>query len=1016
MRPLLLEIEGLQSYKERQVIDFEKLCKNGLFGIFGETGSGKSTILDAIIFSLYGDIPRASELAQEKNGIKNFLNTSSKTMEIYFKFALDEDIYEVKRKYALGKTKGQDELKPKEILFIKNGEIIASGAERLKKQVAEEFGLSMEDFTRTVVLPQGKFSEFVKLRGQEKRKMLENIFAMEKYGKSLQDKIKKERDFWKDREKALDEELNELSDVTPEKIEILENLKKEKQEEIEKKTQEQEELRKKFFELKTLKEEVEKYNKQLEKKRKLEEKRGEIEYKKEVLTKGKNANEIKLFIDNLERYIEEKKQIEGKLSKLETTEKTITDTIEILNREIEKVKEDILQKQKEKSKIDFDKNEEDILNEVLSRKEIIKKEEEYLEKLKKEIKLVKNEIEEKESELKAKSKDLIDKKEQESSFPEITKERLEEYRKEIDTYQKTIENYETNKKLKVLDLAKIENLNKKLGHLEEEEKTLSDEVKKLENTRRENLAYELAKDLKEGTPCPVCGSTHHKVMEYHETKNIVETENLLKDVSSKLTQNKIEIGKIIGERDNLVENLKRLEVYFDEKLIDEKIYLELIEAKEETIKKLALEEDKIEKLTSEKNRLEKEIDILKGECKNLEKEIEKSLAKLNNKLEESEEEKNTIDNHIKKLKEFGEEFLTKDILELKERKNILNLNYKKIESYEREIIKLNKKLEEDSSILANKKEEIDKVKLDIQSCQTKIDTLKDESLKLKENIKELMSKYHFVTLAEVKDSYLSEKEVNYYTEIIDKYFETLKEVEIRLNDFAERINGREFSNEIWEKTKELKEAIEEEVVSLYKLVQQIINEIEIQNSKLETSKEKKAELKEVRKNLSLSEDLYSKFSKGGFVNFLTTKKLKGIIDNASYHINKITNGRYRLYTDDDCDFYVIDMFNDGIKRKVGTLSGGEIFIVSLCLALALSKQLQLKGKIPLEFFFLDEGFGSLDSTLLDKVMEAIENIRKEENITIGIITHLEDLKIRIDKKLQVEKAISGERGTKVRIL
>ncbi len=117
MRPILLEIEGLQSYKEKQIIDFEKLCENGLFGIFGETGSGKSTILDAMILAIYGDIPRASELANEKNGLKNFLNTSSKKLEIYFKFALGEDTYEIKRKYALGKSKGQDELKTKEPMF-----------------------------------------------------------------------------------------------------------------------------------------------------------------------------------------------------------------------------------------------------------------------------------------------------------------------------------------------------------------------------------------------------------------------------------------------------------------------------------------------------------------------------------------------------------------------------------------------------------------------------------------------------------------------------------------------------------------------------------------------------------------------------------------------------------------------------------------------------------------------------------------------------------------------------------
>ena len=77
MRPLLLEIEGLQSYEERQVIDFEKLCQNGLFGIFGETGSGKSTILDAMIFALYAEIPRGAEISGERNSIKNFLNIFS---------------------------------------------------------------------------------------------------------------------------------------------------------------------------------------------------------------------------------------------------------------------------------------------------------------------------------------------------------------------------------------------------------------------------------------------------------------------------------------------------------------------------------------------------------------------------------------------------------------------------------------------------------------------------------------------------------------------------------------------------------------------------------------------------------------------------------------------------------------------------------------------------------------------------------------------------------------------------
>ncbi len=176
------------------------------------------------------------------------------------------------------------------------------------------------------------------------------------------------------------------------------------------------------------------------------------------------------------------------------------------------------------------------------------------------------------------------------------------------------------------------------------------------------------------------------------------------------------------------------------------------------------------------------------------------------------------------------------------------------------------------------------------------------------------------------------------------------------------------------------------------------------------------EILKAQKNFDIAEDLYKKLKSGDFIKFLTTKRLKTIVANASERLNRISNGRYQLESDDECDFFVIDVFNSGDRRRTGTLSGGETFIVSLCLALALSKQLQLKGKVPLQFFFLDEGFGSLDSKLLDKVMDSIENIKNEERLTIGVISHLEDLKVRIIKRLEVEKAIPGVRGSRIKLI
>ncbi len=193
VRPIKLEIEGFQSFKERQIIDFEKLCECGIFGIFGETGSGKSTILDAIILALYGEIPKEKELSPTDEGLKNFLNNSSDKLEIYFKFALGNDIFEINRKYGIGKTKGVEVLKLKEVLMKKNDVIVAEKSTQLNEKLDEEFGLGVGDFVRTVVLPQGKFGEFLKLRGEAKRKTIENIFNMEEYGKKLKDRANLEK-------------------------------------------------------------------------------------------------------------------------------------------------------------------------------------------------------------------------------------------------------------------------------------------------------------------------------------------------------------------------------------------------------------------------------------------------------------------------------------------------------------------------------------------------------------------------------------------------------------------------------------------------------------------------------------------------------------------------------------------------------------------------------------------------------------------------------------------------------
>ena len=110
---------------------------------------------------------------------------------------------------------------------------------------------------------------------------------------------------------------------------------------------------------------------------------------------------------------------------------------------------------------------------------------------------------------------------------------------------------------------------------------------------------------------------------------------------------------------------------------------------------------------------------------------------------------------------------------------------------------------------------------------------------------------------------------------------------------------------------------------------------------------------------------------------------------------------------------VIDHYN-GTHRSVKSLSGGESFIASLSLALGLAEEVQASaGGIRLETMFVDEGFGSLDEDTLQQAMDALSSLT-EENRLVGIISHVAELRQRIDRQILVAKAKTG--GSTARIV
>lgn len=181
MKPIYLEFRGINSFSETAKIDFRALLKGGLFGIFGDTGSGKSTILDAIHFALYGEVDRVPK------AFSDCINYRSDSAEVTFDFELMTEgarkTYRVKRerKRKTGTTKAY---------LYEHGEngalkALAEGTRDVDNAIGEIVGLTFEDFKTCIALPQGDFAALVKSTNAERVKLVSRLFDLEKYGERL---------------------------------------------------------------------------------------------------------------------------------------------------------------------------------------------------------------------------------------------------------------------------------------------------------------------------------------------------------------------------------------------------------------------------------------------------------------------------------------------------------------------------------------------------------------------------------------------------------------------------------------------------------------------------------------------------------------------------------------------------------------------------------------------------------------------------------------------------------------
>ena len=1169
MKPIRLEVKGLNSFIDKQVVEFDKLTERGLFGIFGPTGSGKSTILDGITLALYGDIARKSS---------NYINTNCDGVYVSYEFQItgnEVKRYRVDREFKRDNKSGGIRNKSSKIIDITGGveNVLEEKAKAVTSKCEEIIGLKLDDFMRTVVLPQGKFSEFLKLEGKERRNMLERLFNLRKYGDDLSSKLSFEIRKEKDKMNVLEGQLKGYEGISEEALKAKEEEIKEINLSIKSKEELLNKIKKEFEEAeKVWNTQKELYDKRIEEES-LVSRSEEIKSFKERVEISNKADKVIVFINNLEDILKEINKEDLKFSELN---KKLEELInlreenklkfeEVAKKKEEKLpdlrlkKEKLLESQKEReilfqikadgvklkeackkifedrskcdTKLNSIEENEKRLNEELKEKEERKEElfihEEFKNKINSGLFILNsyesldkqfNEIKSEEAELKRYIKELTEDKEKSEKDLKVkieslgkTRDKLESLLKEtpgdsnsilekqikLGEYREKLNKYKEIKNSLEESLKTKNNFEEKLKGFENQKLLLEKEVRELKEyinkVKVEELAHKLRENLVDGECCPVCGSTHHELNKV-EKINLDESNQkttLLESKEEKLKELILEFSKIEATLEYENKKIEELNISIEE----------VGEVNEERLKSLEEEfntlKDKIEEFNLKKENLEKNLEKLKEEKNNLENIFNKAEVILCEKIVREKE-------IASKVKELDKELKLK-ISELNSIKNELKIEDIKLENelilkkekeknlLEKEIRILRTQLEESNKIKDELREKIDELKenylsqkslldgkvevyrekermikgalkglidealpiekIDIkgllEDLQLEIDYIEKAYLNLSEEKEKLEKAFNnmnqemavtkervnslnlrkeneekkvnlaleeegFKTILEVKGGILFKDEKEKLKILIEEYHNNFIKVRANIELLIKKLNGKSLTEEEWTRVLQEKNNTEKELKEVEEIKIRLVTESESIKKKLEEQRDILHIKAKQEHKLALLSDLEKLFKGKKFVEFIAANQLKYISIEASKKLKDITNGVYGLEVDENGKFIIRDYKNGGAERDASTLSGGETFLASLALALSLSSQIQLKGTAPLELFFLDEGFGTLDDNLLDVVMSSLERLH-HERLSVGIISHVESIKNRVPVKLILTPAEAGIGGSKVKI-
>ena len=993
MMPISLTLSAFGPYPDTITIDFESFQEDGLFLITGPTGSGKTMIFDAMIFALYG---KTSGQIRQTDSLRcdHALNEIPTFVE--FSFSLHQQNYTIKRnpKYYLEGKKTPKQ--PSALLTLPDGKMV-EGIKEVNQKMISLLGVDDQQFKQICMIAQGEFTKLIMASSDEREKVLRELFHSETYQK-LEEKLKVHLKTYQDKYDLL---LNKRKDLMQElQVEDHQEYLSKQTKLIASQQKEYDDLKK---DLDQKKQQLQLYRLQNQRLIQLK----DLKQQFQDLKKQENDyQELNKTVDTLKKaqetnylyisYIKQQK-------KLQTLKLNQEDFL----KQLKKLEKDYQEKKVQADFLDYkQQTKEKLQNQIQETKQLINQIYQYqndyqnLQTLKQQYRMLDEE-----------HKLFLKKKEKFENGLQRDQERIQSEQQVQSKYELIKQQYVrlNEQKVKVHQLSdyydQILKLNENKSDLQEEYTVVEKQVdhEKMQYNQMEKLYFRkqagiFALQLKEDQPCPICGSLHHPHPAQIEKEDI--TKEKLDQQAKKVKQQEHRLQDILQKI--LLSNQKKEMLVKQTKQLSSELNIQ-----EEISKEIFIKE--LDHLSKDEKRMKKEHLELQDELKYIQK-LKKSVALSLKDMSTYESKELKQAQSLENIQVQIHQLSGKLDDSLRQYKiGEVNKNYQQVQKEYRQL----------SLEIETIQQDYEKVKNKYLEIKTKISSLNQQIIQEQEIYDELDNKYHTAL-----DAFINEEEfLNLKTQI-----NQISILEKKYQDYL--ISLKSLNEQIISLENEVKDSTYVDLSSLSETIKEVNQQLREKNDDLEklkidySLKEKMIkDIQKINQQLEKDEDTYQRYldlynlasgknnARVSIERYVLATYFENMLIYANVIMKQLSQGRYQLLRKDDAgkgrsqQGLELDVFDQesGNIRSIKTLSGGESFKAALSLALGLSRMVQdYAGGIELNTLFIDEGFGSLDSQSLDQAMNCLMELH-HENKLIGIISHVSDLKDRIERQLVVER-------------